>query len=67
MADYLPTSAPTWRSLRELSLVKMSFSEFPEGLAGALVSLTFLNLAQNGFARLPSFSPCPSVTSKRMT
>ena len=50
----LPVAAPAWPYLQKLTLKMMGFTEFPEGLAGALVSLTYLDLSFNSFARLPA-------------
>ena len=53
MADFLPFTAPFWPSLRTLTLQDMNLSKFPEELAGVLVKLSYLDLAENKFARLP--------------
>ena len=53
VAAFLPIAAPFWPSIRELTLKDMECSELPEGLAGALVSVRYLNLASDEFARLP--------------
>ena len=54
MADFLPPAAPSWPSLRELTLKNMNFDEFPEKLAGVLVNVSYLNLADNKFECLPA-------------
>ena len=54
MAKLLPIAAPAWPNLRVLTLKGLGCTDFPEVLAGALVGLTYLNLANNNFARLPA-------------
>ena len=51
--DLLPISAPAWPRLRELSLRDLCLHTFPAELASALNRLTYLDLANNRFARLP--------------
>ena len=53
LEDLLPISAPAWPHLRELTLRELCLTDFPESLAGALVRLTYLNLADNEFSRIP--------------
>ena len=54
MEDLLPISWPAWPRLRELSLRDLCLHAFPVELASALNRLTFLDLANNKFARLPA-------------
>ena len=54
MADLLPIAAPCWPSLQEFALRDMNFSKFPEELAGVLVSVSYLDLADNKFECLPT-------------
>ena len=54
MAKFLPVAAPSWPSLRELTLRAMNFSDLPLELANVLTSISYLNLAGNKFATLPS-------------
>ena len=51
--DLLPISAPAWPHLRELTLCDLGLDVFPEGLARVLGSLSYLDLAENDFVRLP--------------
>ncbi len=53
LADILPATAPALRNLRELHLQALGLDCFPGALAQALQQLSFLDLSNNRFARLP--------------